>query len=755
MDRKTPRLTLRAAVLSALFLASVSLTFAQRGGDENFESPTPVLLTESSSDRALVQPAGASSDIRSLNGRSAFKPGSRIELFVSDLTLLPGEGANSLRIYADDGRGHLYRFPVTALRQVGRNIWAVSVTLRDEIGYYAPPAANGDVLVYLTWRGLASNKVRLGLGRVGGDLKEPGTKFDAPLSLPVAREADRLRFQEQAAFGPTPALSAQLVRTKFSTWIQSQFNAAYPSFPYPAQPLKPVNPEADCDGDQITTPDVPPTCFRDTYGMYPIQTWNGQEMLYEPNQLRHKVAWALSQIWVTSGVDIQQSRHMVEYHKILSNNAFGNYRTLMRQMTLSPTMGQYLSMALSTRNNPNENYAREIMQLFTVGLYMLNQDGTLQLDAGGDPIPTYDQTNVNNLTKVLTGWNLCTTGCPNSVPGSPNYIDPMVLNLGVTTLNGNRHDLTAKTLLSYPGSTTTNIPACPVLPAAGACNATPTATGLANTQTYAYASLDQALDNIFYHPNLGPYVSKILIQQMVESDPTPAYVGRVAAAFNNNGVGVRGDMKAVISAILLDPEARGNVKTDPNYGKLREPVSYAMNFLRAFNARSADGTTQSDGVINARSEFNGMGQNPFRSPTVFNYYPPSFIIPGTAMLGPEFALMTTGTTIQRANFINRMVGYNSGNGNAFTGAPIPVALPNVPLGTSLDVSDLIALSAADATGGQLVDELNRRLLHGTMSASMRSTLLTAITSVTATDGAGRVRMAIYLVATSSQYQVQR
>ncbi len=755
MDRMTPRPAFRAAVLSALFLVSVSLTFAQRGGDENFESPTPVLLTESSTTRALSQLASRGTDLRSLNGGSAYRLGSKVELFVSDLTLLPGEGSNALRIYADDGHGNQYRFPVTGLRSAGRNIWAVTVLLRDDIGYYAPPAANGDVLVYLTWRGLMSNKVRLGLGRVGGDLKEQATKLDAPEALPVSREADRLRFQEQAAFGPTPALSAQLARTKFSSWIQSQFNASYPTFPYPAQPLKPVNAPADCDGDQTVTPDIPVTCFRDTYSMYPIQTWNTQEMLYGSNQLRHKIAWALSQIWVTSGVDIQQSRYMVEWHKILSNNAFGNYRTLMREMTLSPTMGEYLSMDQSTRNSPNENYGREIMQLFTVGLFMLNQDGTLQLDGTGQPIPTYSQDNVNNLTKVFTGWNLCNTGCANSVPGSPNYIDPMVLNFGVTTLGNNRHDLTAKTLLSYPGSTTTNIPACPILPAAGACNATPATTGLANTQTYAYASLDQALDNIFYHPNLGPYVSKTLIEQLVESDPSPAYVGRVAAAFNNNGLGVRGDMKAVISAILLDPEARGNVKTDPHYGKLREPVSFAMNFLRAFGVRSADGTTQSDGVLTTRGEFTGMGQNPFRSPTVFNYYPPSFIIPGTSLLGPEFALMTTGTAIQRANFINRMVGYNSGSGTAFTGAPIPVALPNVPLGTSLDVSDLTTLSTADATGGQLVDELNRRLLHGTMSSTMRTTVMNAITSVSATDAAGRVRMAIYLVATSSQYQVQR
>jgi uncharacterized protein (DUF1800 family) len=198
-------------------------------------------------------------------------------------------------------------------------------------------------------------------------------------------------------------------------------------------------------------PDVPVTCFRDTYSLYQPQTWFFREAFYSDAQLRHRVAWALSQIWVTSGVEIQQGRHMVEYHKILSNNAFGNYRNLMKQMTLSPAMGQYLDMAISTKNNPNENYAREIMQLFSVGLFMLNTDGTVQTDGNG-PIPTYDQNGVNNLTKVLTGWSYCNTAasCPNLVAGTVNYIDPLLFNR-------NNHDLTAKTLLSYPGSTTTNI----------------------------------------------------------------------------------------------------------------------------------------------------------------------------------------------------------------------------------------------------------------------------------------------------------
>jgi hypothetical protein len=388
-------------------------------------------------------------------------------------------------------------------------------------------------------------------------------------------------------------------------------------------------------------------------------------------------------------------------------------------------MGDYLDMARSTKNNPNENYPREIMQLFTIGLFMLNPDGTLQLDDSNDPIPTYDQNNVNNLTKVFTGWSFCQTAasCPNLSPGTVNFIDPLLLNTG-------SHDLTAKTLLNYPGSTTTNIPAC------SGCTS-------AAIATYANNSLDQALDNIFNHPNIGPFVSKLLIQHLVTSDPTPAYVGRIAAVFNANRSNPT-QMKEVVKAILLDPEARGDVKTDPNFGKLREPVQLVTNVLRSFYVSSADGLSQSDGVLVGRGDFNGMSQLPFQSPTVFNYYPPNYVIPGGSLLGPEFALMTTGTSIQRANFMNTMV-FNR----------ISVNVPNIPNGTSIDLTQLQALAAADPTSSQLVDSLNWKMLHGTMSQPMRDTIITAVNSIASSNPLLRARQALYLVATSSQFQVQR
>jgi hypothetical protein len=317
--------------------------------------------------------------------------------------------------------------------------------------------------------------------------------------------------------------------------------------------------------------------------------------------------------------------------------------------------------------------------------------------------------------------------CPNITLGSPDFKDPMELVTG-------NHDLTAKTLFNYPGSTTTNIPACTPSP----CNATQIA-------TYANNSLNQALDNIYNHPNVAPFVSKLLIQHMVTSDPTPAYVGRVSAVFNANRTSPT-QMQAVIKAILLDPEARGDVKTDPRYGKLREPVQLLTNVLRSFDVGGASVSGQpptglSDGVVNG--SVSALGQNVFASPTVFNYYQPNYVVPGSTILGPEFGIFTTGTSIGRANLFATY---------AFNG--LGVAAPDRPLGTKINVTEAQAISTADTTGNQLLDYLNTKMMHGTMSAEMRNAILPAVINA-GTNHLLRVQRAVYLIATSSQYQVQR
>jgi uncharacterized protein (DUF1800 family) len=393
-------------------------------------------------------------------------------------------------------------------------------------------------------------------------------------------------------------------------------------------------------------------------------------------------------------------------------------------MTLNPAMGNYLDMIRSTKNNPNENYARELLQLFSVGLYKLNIDGTIQCiehnpcQAGDTPDPTYDQNVVNGFTKVLTGWNLCSAGpptCPNGTLGIPNYQDNLVFNFA-------NHDTGSKLLLNG-----TTIPA----------NGTP---------HNGAAELDATLNNIFNHPTVGPFVSKTLIQNLVTSDPSPAYVARVATVFNNNGLGVRGDMAAVVRAILFDVEARGDLKTDPKYGQLREPVTFMTGILRTFNVRAASRVpgSVSDGYLNPLT--NQLSQNVWNPPTVFSYYFPDYIVAASnpEVLGPEFGVMTTTTSLRRANLVN-----------TFVFATVPINGTNGPNGTAIDLTELQNLSSADVTGALLVDTLNQTMMHGSMSPQMRTSILTAVTTVSSGNPLLRAQTALYLVASSSQYQVKR
>ena len=710
--------------------------------DPNPDSPTPVLLSEADSTRALTQlpttmKMRRGNQLLRLPAR-AFSLDSEIVLYVTNIELLNGEGANAFRLFVEDSRGRKYRFPVLDLAPVKgfEGVYALRVKLRDEIGFWEQPGEDGDVLVNVTWRGLTSNRVRLGLGKTGGEIKDDPSAAPTPISAFAFNKSseapttefvgyrwsgDRIRFLEQATFGPTVALDNRIRRIGLRTWLAEQLEMPYPSgaYPYPDLPLKPTDTALGCPAGS------PTTCIRDHYTMYPLQTWFYKEALHGDAQLRHRVAWALSQIWVVSGLDTQQASWMFAYHQQLSKNAFGNWRTLMTDVTLNPAMGNYLDMIRSTRTNPNENYPREILQLFNVGLFMLNPDGTLQLDGLGNPIPTYTQDTVNNFTKVFTGWTACEiTGpqCPNRTAGAPNFKDPMII------VNANSHDITAKTLLGYPGVTNQNIAAC------AGCTGT-------NTINYANASLIQALDNIYNHPNVAPFVSKLLIQHLVTSQPTPAYVGRVAAVFNANRSNPI-QMKEVIRAILLDPEARGNIKTDPTYGKLREPVQLMTNIYRQLGVTSADGLGLSDGNINRFPA--GLSQNTFNAPTVFNYYPPDYVIPGTSLLGPEFAIFNTGTSIGRANL-----------GNSLVFGAVNVSQPDTPTGTRLFLGELQAIAAADPTSNQLLDVLNQRFMHGRMSPQMRSSIMTATNAVASTNPLGRAQAAVYLVVTSSQYQVQR
>ena len=737
----------RSLRLLALITLAASLLVASVAAqaDPNPNSPTPILLGRENSIYALAVGDSAK------RGRSSFPPrtselvntfdaNARAIFFVKNVQLLPGEGKNAFRFYAEDTRRRLYRFPILDLQLVDQQngIYSIKIELRDELKFAEVQPA-GDLVASVSWRGLESNRLLISMGggaRVAANdpRLQPASSTAPQQTNDIANvgyvySADRKRFMEQAGFGPSPALDLRIRRIGLRGWLAEQFDMPYPSAgnPYPNFPLRPTTLPVNCNGQiDDDMPDPDPFCYANHYTMYPVQNWFYKEAFYGDAQLRHKTAWALSQIWVISGVDIQQSSHMVAYHKALSRNAFGNWRTLMKDMTLNAGMGDYLDVRESTRIYKNENFAREVLQLFNIGLVMLNPDGTVQTDPEGNPIPTYDQRMVNNFTTLFTGWNLCEASlaqCPSRSPGSPNFIDPMIIT------NPNNHDLSAKTLFSYPGSTTTDVPAC------NGCEG-------AAVIEYANNSLNQALDNIYNHPNVAPFVSRFLIQQFVTGDPTPAYVGRISAVFNANRTNPT-QLKEVIKAILLDPEARGDLKTEPRYGKLREPVMLLTNLARLFDARSFDRTTLSDGVVTSATS--PMGQIAFMPSSVFNYYPPGYIVPGSSFNGPEFSLYTTGSAIARINFVNTLV---------FNGIPIN-ADARITQGTSIGLSDLAAIVAADPSGNDLMDVLNIKMMHGTMSPQMRSTIHNVVLTVPDWAPLLRAKRAVYLVATSSQYQVQR
>ncbi len=556
------------------------------------------------------------------------------------------------------------------------------------------------------WRSAAVVLALVALGAAGSSRAS-----DAPVALngrtaAASRgpsRADVARFLDQATMGSTDALIAHVSAVGFERFLEEQLAA--PASGYPDLPAMPGNQQVGCPEGS------PTTCVRDNYTMYPLQVRFFQNALKEEDQLRQRFALALHEILVVSGVGIRQPSAMGPYLNMLHRNALGNYRTLLAELTLSPAMGDYLDMvnnpaAVPPENiPPNENYARELLQLFSVGVDMQNEDGSPQRDAMGRPVPAYEQEAIEELARVFTGWTYATaTGATPRKTNPPNYKASMWLyrdSQGRDTT----HDKGSKTILQYPGAPHSVLPA---------------------NQDGA-VDLDQALDNVFFHPSVGPFVGRQLIQHLVTSNPSPAYVARVARAFADDGRGVRGNLAAVVRAILLDPEARGGEEPDPAYGRLREPVLFVTNLCRALGATS-------DGVLAAQAT--GMGQTLFNPPSVFSYFPPEYAIQD-GVLGPEFGIQSSTTTIARINFVSALVFNGIGRGTP-TG------------GTSLDLSKWSPLAADPAS---LVSTVDRLLLHGTMTGEAAREITAAVAAVPATNALGRVRTAFALVASSSAYQV--
>jgi uncharacterized protein (DUF1800 family) len=483
------------------------------------------------------------------------------------------------------------------------------------------------------------------------------------------------RFLRQASWGPTAASVAHVQQVGFEKYLEEQF----------ATPLSPI-PDAPVDANNNTL-------------MGPVQQQFYLNAVNGEDQLRQRVMFALNQIWVVSDIKINQAQAMVVYLRTLQKDSFANYYDVMYDTTLNPAMGHYLDMVNNDKGNPatghsaNENYAREIMQLFNLGVSELNPDGTLKLDTSGQPIPAYTQDTVEGFSSVFTGWTFApAAGKAPASHNAANWASPMV------AFEAN-HDMYAKTLLN--GVT---------LPA---------------NQT-AEKDLTGGLQNIFQHPNVGPFICKQVIQHMVTSNPSSYYVQRVAAVFADNGQGVRGDMKAVIEAILLDEEARRGDSgvTDTLEGHLTEPALFFNSLLRALNAKV---------VLNNAlpGQGNALSQNIYFPPTVFNYYAPSYAIGDTGIDAPEFQLLSSSSAMLRANFVNALIYGTLG-------------------GITLD---LTAYQTLAANSSQMLDAMNTAFFGGTMSTSMRSAILTAVNA--ATTPKAKAQMALYLIASSWQYQVQR
>lgn len=564
-------------------------------------------------------------------------------------------------------------------------------------------------LVARPWRSSALLLLMGLLNACGGGGTAPtstGTPPPVTTAPPTLSASDAARLLDQATFGVTASDLAHVQTIGIDAYLNEQMAAT--ASQYTGYTYTPHTAPANCVNDPATPTDASSICARTQYTPFQVQRDFFTHALNDSDQLRQRVAYALSQIFVVSSVEIYEAYGLAAYQNILLNDAFGNYRTLLEDVTLSPVMGHYLDMVDNDQPNPangttpNENYAREVLQLFSIGLYQLNADGTQQLDSTGAPIPTYTQDAIEGFSAVFTGW----TYPP--LPGATSKWQNPINFTGAMVDFANHHDDTdPKPLLNgYIVSP----------------NQTP-GQDLAN-----------ALDNIFNHPNVGPFIGKQLIQHLVTSNPSPAYVARVAAVFANDGTGVRGNLAAVVRAILTDSEARGDQPTGNEFGRLREPALFITSVVRSLGG-------QSDGVF-LRSASSNMGEPIFSPETVFNFYPPTYSIPGTGTLAPEFGIDNAATALARANFLNTVIMQNGAAADPTVSGSTGTSISLTPFASTTDPVALIAL-------------LNQTLMHGTLPADAANVILGAVNAVTATDPTAPARVASYLILSSGQYQVER
>ena len=547
----------------------------------------------------------------------------------------------------------------------------------------------------------------------------PGSTAADPL---LAAKTAASRFLLQASFGPTTAEITRLAGITPAIWIDQQM--ALPATPDVVNYVQAKYALGDA--------------YRPGGSKYD-PAWVGQKFwasaAQSPDQLRKRVGFALHQIFMVSQQDsslFHQARAYANYLDTLNKNAFGNYRTLLEDVALSPVMGIYLSHMRNRKEDaatgrlPDENFARELMQLFSIGLVELNSDGSPKLNAQGKPIETYTNADVMALAKVFTGWGWAYPDAQlteqNFRWGSPD-LSSAAKDTGIDLLR----------MKAYPGMASSAEKKL----FTGKANAVVIPAGASSAE-----GLRLALDALYRHPNVGPFIGRQLIQRLVTSNPTPAYVARVAAVFNNNGAAVRGDLAAVVRAVLLDSDARSS--TPPvGFGKLREPVLRVAQWLRAF------GATSDTGDFMMAWELDNQSQRALNAASVFSYFRPGYVPPNTVFAvasatAPEFQIVNESTAAAWVNTAEQMVM----GGLGWTGSARDVSSTYAPQ---------VALASAGNLGG-LLDNINQLLLAGRMSAELRQALLDAVIGVGGSDAASqlnRARAAAFMAMASHEFLVQK
>ena len=544
-----------------------------------------------------------------------------------------------------------------------------------------------------------------------------------------ASDEDAARFLLQAQFHASDTAIAALRSQSYVAWLAAQ--VAAPASPSGFDWLA---------GRGYSSLDTTTAYYDSTYpGDYMV--WH--QLIASPVGMRQRVALALSEFFVLSLSSLSfswRSQAAAAWWDLLASNAFGNYRTLLEGVTLNPAMGSFLGVKgnmkenVATGRQPDENFGREVMQLFTIGLYQLNPDGSEKRDASGNKIETYTNADVTNIARVFTGWDFDASQGPSTVVAG---------NRTITNVNGVR----APMALSAANHTAMASSFLGASIAAG---------------TDGTAALKIALDTLFNHPNVGPFFGKQMIQRLVTSNPSPAYVARVASAFNANTAGVRGDLAAVFAAVLLDDEARGPAGLtgagQNGFGKLREPMVRLVQWARTFGAASSQGGWKIGDLSNPATQ---LGQSPLRPASVFNFFRPGYVPPSTALSAsqtpaPEFQLVNESSVGGYLNYLQGVI-----RNGIFVNAPeLPNNASNANNGFDITAPYTAELAlATDAAA--LVKRLALLLCAGQLSAANQTLIVNALNATPVMASSlesvkrDRVGAAVLMVMASSDYLIQK